>query len=44
MVIPEERMVVAINTAWPAADPPELWQAQSESVEELRAALRGGGD
>jgi CubicO group peptidase (beta-lactamase class C family) len=44
VVIPEERMVVAINSAWPAADPPELWQAQSDFVEGLRAALRGGGD
>jgi len=30
--------------AWPAAGPPELWRAQSEFVEGLRAALRGGGD
>jgi CubicO group peptidase (beta-lactamase class C family) len=41
VVIPQERLVVAINSAWPAADPPELWAAQSAFVEALRAAARG---
>jgi len=40
VVIPEDRLVVAINSAWPAADPPQLWAAQSQFVEGLRAAAR----
>jgi CubicO group peptidase (beta-lactamase class C family) len=40
VVIPEERLVVAINSAWPRADAPELWAAQTAFVEALRSAAR----
>ena len=40
VVIPEERLVVAINSAWPSADTPELWARQTEFVEAIRAAAR----
>jgi CubicO group peptidase (beta-lactamase class C family) len=40
VVIPEDRLVVAINSAWPQADTPELWARQTEFVEAIRAAAR----
>jgi CubicO group peptidase (beta-lactamase class C family) len=40
VVVPEERLVVAINSAWASADKPEDWAAQTAFVEAIRAAAR----
>jgi CubicO group peptidase (beta-lactamase class C family) len=40
VIVPEERLVVAINSAWRRADADEDWAAQSAFVEALRAAAR----
>jgi CubicO group peptidase (beta-lactamase class C family) len=38
VVIPKERLVVAINSAWPRADTDDLWAALTDFVEGLRKA------
>jgi len=40
VVVPEERLVVAINSAWSRADTPDDWAAQAAFVEAIRAAAR----
>jgi CubicO group peptidase (beta-lactamase class C family) len=39
-VIPQERLVIAINSAWARADAPEDWVDQSAFIEAIRAAAR----
>jgi len=40
IIYPKEKLVIAINSAWPAADDHELWAAQAAFAEAVRAAVR----
>jgi CubicO group peptidase (beta-lactamase class C family) len=40
-VVPEDHLVVAINSAWPAADSDADWAAQAAFIEAIRKAARG---
>ncbi|HEX5377330.1 MAG TPA: serine hydrolase [Phenylobacterium sp.] len=39
-VFPADRLVIAINSAWPSADAPELWAAQAALAQAIRAAAK----
>ena len=39
-VYPAEKLVIAVNSAWPAASKDELWQAQMAFAQAVRAAAR----
>ena len=39
-VYPAEKLVIAINSAWPAASKDELWQAQMAFAQAVRAAAK----
>jgi CubicO group peptidase (beta-lactamase class C family) len=41
MIVPEERLVVVVNSAWPAATGKELSAARAAFLEAIRAAARG---
>lgn len=39
-VYPKDKVVIAINSAWPAADDPKAWKAQAVMADALRDAAR----
>lgn len=39
-IYPDERLVIAVNSAWPKASAPELWKAQQAFAEAVREAVR----
>ncbi|MGH6998486.1 MAG: serine hydrolase domain-containing protein, partial [Phenylobacterium sp.] len=39
-VYPAEKLVIAVNSAWPAASKDELWQAQMAFAQAVRAAAK----
>ncbi len=39
-VYPKEKVVIAINSAWPAADAPQSWKAQAAMANAIRDAAR----
>jgi CubicO group peptidase (beta-lactamase class C family) len=40
IIYPEEKLVIAINSAWPSADADELWAAQEAFGQAVRAAVK----
>ncbi|MCI3131608.1 serine hydrolase domain-containing protein [Phenylobacterium aquaticum] len=40
IIYPKEKLVIAINSAWPVASDPKLWAAQAAFAEAVRAAVR----
>ena len=41
-IVPQDHLVVVINSAWRRADAPEDWAAQAAFIKAIRAAARGG--
>jgi CubicO group peptidase (beta-lactamase class C family) len=39
-VFPKEKIVIAVNSAWPAADAPKDWEAQAAMARAIRDAAR----
>ena len=39
-VYPQEKLVIAVNSAWPAASDDKLWRAQAAFAQAVRAAVR----
>lgn len=40
IIYPKEKLVIAINSAWPVASDPKLWAAQAAFAEAVRAAVK----